>query len=212
MLIVAISIGAGCRTQRRLDDADLYFGPVFRLRVTRYYENYPLHYAGEVYRVSCASAATAHAPAGPLNEAGWLILGNGSAIGTASAAEVAAKVAPSYRVFDDRTLVWIGTRLGVSRDGCGTFAYWSLESVPAAHLAVAPEPSAECRAPNPDPRLCGSAALVADDPVAFDDLRVAATSVAFVARSRRVRGGSIGVSTSDNGLTWTYENQGGRPR
>ena len=43
-----------------------------RWKLVRYYENLPLHYTGEVFRVQCASVHTADSPAHRTQEAGWV--------------------------------------------------------------------------------------------------------------------------------------------
>ena len=98
----------GCTPDtRKLDEAMLYRGPQMRLKLVRYFEDLPLHYSGEVFRVQCASPQTRDFPANKTQDAGWVALGNGAAIGSKSAAELAERERANYRVIDDRTLVWI---------------------------------------------------------------------------------------------------------
>src|SRR3712207_3359446 len=128
LLVVA---GAACRGgTRKLDEAVFYEGPAFQLKLVRYYENIPLHYTGEVFRVLCRSARTADSPAHETQDAGWVTVGNGGAIGSTSAAELARRERANYRVLGDSTLVWTGTGFNVSADACGSFRSWNPTSLP----------------------------------------------------------------------------------
>src|SRR5688500_3402651 len=122
-LIAALLAGCGPRI-RKLDEAIFYDGPQFKLKLIRYHENLPFHYTGEVFRVQCASARTAGSPAHRTQEAGWVTLGNGGAIGSRSAAELAERERGNYRVFDERTLAWRGNGVSVSFDACREFRDW----------------------------------------------------------------------------------------
>lgn len=77
-------------SKERLDEVVFYDGPRFKLKLVRYYENYPLHFTGEVFRVQCASAHTTN-PGNEMQDPGWVVLGNGAAIGSKNAAEVASR-------------------------------------------------------------------------------------------------------------------------
>src|SRR5829696_10204921 len=111
-LAVLITLLASCGGgTRKLDEALFYDNPYFKLKVTRYFENLPLHYVGEVYRVQCGSPATASTPAAKTQDSGWVSIGNGGAIGSKSAADLVPLVRESYRVIDERTLVWLGNGL-----------------------------------------------------------------------------------------------------
>ena len=90
-LVTTLLGGCGGGT-RKLDEAVFYQGPQFTLKLTRYYENIPLHYTGEVYRVHCGSAATASLPAHKTQDSGWVSIGNGGAIGSKSAAQLVERV------------------------------------------------------------------------------------------------------------------------
>src|SRR5687767_5430660 len=63
LLLVTVLLASCGGGTRKLDEAIFHQGPQFTLKLTRYFENIPLHYVGEVYRVHCGSAATANSPA-----------------------------------------------------------------------------------------------------------------------------------------------------
>src|SRR5688572_33151381 len=109
--------GCGNRT-RKLDETRFYDGPQFRLKLVRYYENLPFHYTGEVFRVQCASARTADFPGHETQDPGWVTLGNGGAIGSTNAGQLADRERRNYLVVDERTLVWLGTGFNISFDAC----------------------------------------------------------------------------------------------
>src|SRR5687767_3547656 len=120
LLLAAVLASCGGGT-RKLDEVVFYDGPEFKLKLVRYHENLPFHYVGEVYRVQCGSAQTAQSPAHTTQDAGWITIGNGGAIGSKSAAELVGRVRGAYRVIDERTLAWTGNGFEVSFDACGQF-------------------------------------------------------------------------------------------
>lgn len=111
-------------TTLELDEAIMYEGRQSRVKRVRYYENLPFHYTGEVFRVQCSSARTTKSPGHKTQDAGWVTLGNGGAIGSKSAAEMAERERRNYHFVDDQTLVWIGNGVNVSFDACGGFRGW----------------------------------------------------------------------------------------
>src|SRR5688500_3715679 len=98
LLLLLVSLVAACSGgARKLDEAVFYDGPAFRLKLVRYYENLPFHYTGEIYRVHCGSAQTTQSPAHATQDAGWVTIENGGAIGSKSASELVERVRDSYR-------------------------------------------------------------------------------------------------------------------
>lgn len=85
-LAVVLLFACGPST-RKLDEAPIYDGAGFRLKLVRYFEDLPLHYTGEVFRVQCSSAQTRNSSAHKTQDAGWVSLGGGDAIGSKSAAD-----------------------------------------------------------------------------------------------------------------------------
>lgn len=187
----------------KLDEATFYEGRHFRLKLVRYFENLPLHYTGEVFRVHCASAGTANSPAHKTQDAGWVTLANGGAIGSKSAARLAERERRNYAVVDDRTLAWIGNGVNVSFDACATVRGWYLKSVPPELIVPAAKPDF-CAQPKVD---CSHLDFVGDRAARFTDLQVDPQgSVSFVVHSRAFRNaGAISVHSPDSGRTWKVE-------
>jgi hypothetical protein len=176
---------------RKLDETVFYDGPVFKLKLVRYYENLPLHYTGEVFRVQCSSA----------RNPGWVTIGNGGAIGSTSAEELVSAVRAKYFVMDANTLVWKGTVLKVSFDGCGTFRYWDPTTLPKDLIDpvhkpdyCAPKGKADCRYYD----------FHGDREPRFDQIRADSSGqVSFLVRSKAFKGGAVyHVGSNDYGKTW----------
>jgi hypothetical protein len=185
-LAATLAVLAACGGTRRLDEAVFHDGPGFRLKLVRYYENLPFHFQGEVFRVQCASPATASSPAGKMQDAGWVTVGNGAAIGSRSAAEVVERVRGDYLVLGERTLAWIGNGVNVSFDACGTFRGWYPTSLPSELLV--PGARQEFR---------------------FDAITASPSGhVSFVVRSDALKKNSgVGVESRDFGQSWTVSPQ-----
>jgi len=201
-LIAALQTAACWSRTRKLDEAIIYDGPQFKLKLVRYYENLPLHYTGEVFRVQCASARTADAPAHTMQDAGWVTLGNGGAIGSTSAVQVAERERANYRIIDDRTLAWLGNGVSVSFDACGEFRGWYPTLLPADMIDpvekpeyCAPKGTADCRHYD----------FLDDRAPAFEQLEVRSDGrISFVARSKSIRpNGAVRAESPDSGRTWT---------
>ena len=194
---------------RKLDEAVFYDGPQFKLKLVRYYENLPLHYTGEVYRVMCGSAATAQSPAHKTQDAGWVAIGNGGAIGSKSAAELVARVRDAYRVIDERTLVWTGNGLQISYDACGQFRSWYPTSLPRDMIDTLAKP--EWCAPK-GTGDCRHYDFMGDRTPRFDSIEVRRDGrVGFTARSAAFKAGAVRVESSDSGRTWSFEHGSSRP-
>ncbi len=202
LALVAALLPAACGPRtRKLDEATFYDGPQFKLKLVRYHENLPLHYTGEVFRVQCASERTADAPAHATQDAGWVTLGNGGAIGSRSAAELAERERGNYRVIDERTLAWLGNGVSVSFDACGQFRSWYPTALPADLIDpvekpehCAPKGTGDCRHYD----------FLGDRVATFEQLEVRQDGrIAFVARSKSIRpAGAVRVESSDSGRTW----------
>jgi hypothetical protein len=198
---VLTSCGGGTR---KLDEAVFYDGPEFKLKLVRYYENLPLHYTGVVYRVMCGSAATANSPAHKTQDAGWVTVGNGGAIGSKSAAELVERVRDNYRVIDERTLVWTGNGFQISYDACGQFRSWYPTSLPRERIDTVPKP--EWCAPK-GTGDCRHYDFMGDRTPRFESVEVRPGGrVSFVARSAAFKpAGVIRIESSDSGRSWTRE-------
>jgi len=196
-----LAILAACGGTRKLDEAVFYEGPEFKLKLTRYYENIPLHYTGEVYRVQCGSARTAHSPAHKTQDSGWVSIGNGGAIGSKSAAELVPLVRESYRVIDDRTLVWLGNGLEVSFDACGQFRGWYPSRLEPEMIDPVEKPEWCAPAGTAD---CRNYDFMGDRHPRFEEIEVRPNgAVTFVARTPALRPtGAVRVESRDSGRTW----------
>jgi hypothetical protein len=74
------------------------------------------------------------------------------ALGSGSASELLPLARTDYLVVRDRTLVWKGTVLQVSFDGCASFAMWDPTTLPAERIDpvekpdyCAPKGTGDCR-------------------------------------------------------------------
>lgn len=202
---LALMFLASCgESTRKLDENLFYDGPQFRLKLVRYYENLPLHFTGEVFRVQCSSARTTDSPGHKTQDAGWVSLGNGGAIGSKSAADVAERERRNYIVVDDQTLVWIGNGVNVSFDACGHFRGWYPTSLPK-DLIVPAEKAEDCtRRGTVD---CRQFDFLGDRKPSFEDVRVQSQGhISFVVRSKAFRPGkTVRVQSIDFGKTWESE-------
>jgi len=186
---------------RKLDEAVMYEGPRFTLKLVRYFEDLPLHYTGEVFRVQCSSPQTRNSPAHKTQDAGWVSLGNGGAIGSKSAAELAERERRNYLVVDDHILVWIGNGVNTSFDACGSFRGWYPTSLPEDLIAPAEKPDYCKPRGNVD---CRHYDFLGEREPRFEEIRVRSQgSISFIVRSRAIRNGkSIRVQSLDFGKTW----------
>jgi hypothetical protein len=186
---------------RKLDEVMIYEGPQFRLKLVRYFENLPLHYTGEVFRVQCSSAQTRNSPAHKTLDAGWVSLGNGGAIGSRSAAELAERERRNYLVIDDRTLVWIGNGVNVSFDACSDFRGWYPTSLPESLIDPAEKPDYCKPRGNVD---CRHYDFLGEREPRFEEIRVNPDgNIVFVVSSKALRNGkAVRVESMDYGKTW----------
>jgi hypothetical protein len=203
MLLLAILASCGGGT-RKLDEAVFYDGPAFKLKLTRYYENLPLHYTGEVYRVHCGSPATAWSRPHKTQDSGWVTIGNGGAIGSKSAAELVGLVRDSYQVIDERTLVWTGNGFEVSFDACSQFRSWYPSRLPAEMIDPVEKPEWCAPAGTAD---CRNYDFFGDRHPRFEQVEVKANGrVSFVVRTPALRpNGMLRVESADSGKTWEVE-------
>ena len=198
LVVLLTSCGGGTR---KLDEAVFYDGPQFKLKLTRYYENLPLHYVGEVYRVHCASPATAWSPAHKTQDSGWVSIGNGGAIGSKSAAELVEPVRKSYEVIDDKTLVWTGNGFEVSFDACGHFRSWYPSRLSAEMIDPVEKPEWCAPAGTAD---CRNYDFFGDRHPKFEQIEVQPNGkVSFVVRTPALRPhGVLRVESEDSGRNW----------
>lgn len=196
-----LSVAACKPSTKRLDESALHDGPVFRLKVVRYYEKYPMHYNGEVFRVMCASPNTASSPAHKTQDAGWVTVVSGGAIGRGNAAAIAAEERKNYIVLNDTTLAWTGTGFNVSFDACGRFRSWHPTMLPIEQIDTvqkpewcAPKGTADCRHYD----------FLGERAPRYSDIRVDPSGIVeFTATSPAFRdGGVVRLRSADAGKSW----------
>ncbi|HEY3326415.1 MAG TPA: hypothetical protein VGK14_04525 [Novimethylophilus sp.] len=200
--ILSVSLLASCKvTKERLDEAVFYDGPHFRLKLVRYYENYPLHYSGEVFRIQCSSARTAN-PGTEMQDPGWVMTGSGAAIGSKSAKEVAEREGHNYHVLGEDILAWTGNGVNVSFDACGGFQSWYPTALPADLIVPAEKPDYCAPKGKAD---CRHYDFLGDRAPSFEAIRANAQgTVSFLVRSKAFKGNrAMRVQSSDYGKTWT---------
>ena len=188
----------------KLDEAILYEGPQFKLKLVRYYESLPFHFVGEVFRVQCGSARTASSAGHTTQDPGWVTLAGGAALGSKSAAELVERERAHFRRIDDQTLVWIGSGLQVSFDACGEIRSWYPWELPSELIEPAEKPT-YCK---PTGTIdCRKDDFLGDREAGFDEIVVKPDgSVSFRVRSKALaseRG--VRVASTDRGRTWQIE-------
>lgn len=200
-MLAIVFLFACSPSTRKLDEVMIYEGAQFQLKLVRYFENLPLHYTGEVFRVQCSSAQTRNSPAHKTQDAGWVSLGNGGAIGSKSAAELAERERRNYLVIDDRALVWIGNGVNVSFDACGTFCGWYPTSLPEDLIVPAEKPDYCKPRGNVD---CRHYDFLGEREPRFEEIRVNPNGhISFVVSSKALRHGkAVRVESIDSGKTW----------
>jgi hypothetical protein len=120
----------------RLDEVVFHDGPGHKLKIVRYYENLPLHYVGEVFRVMCQSPNTKKNPSHKFQDKGWRMLTNGGAIGTKSAVDLIEIVNPRFKTITENVLAYQSNIvLLVTFDACGSFSQWNPTLLPVEFIA-----------------------------------------------------------------------------
>ena len=195
---------AGCSDTRKLDEAVFYEGPVFTLKVVRFYRNLLFSYNGETFSVQCSSEDTADYGEGKFTEPGWRELGSGGAIGTKSADDVIEQVKSQYISVDENTLVVPGVVFRVSFYGCTRFKTWDPTTLPPEMIDpvekpayCAPQGGADCRYYDYD----GDRAPV------YEDIRVHPEGrISFIVRTKTFKDvAGLTVSSEDAGETWKVD-------
>ena len=194
----------GCSDTRRLDEAVFYEGPVFTLKVVRFYRNLFFSYNGETFSVQCASENTAGWGGNKFTEPGWYELGSGGAIGTKNADDVVEQVKAQYIIVDDNILAIPGVVFRVSFHGCTQFKTWNPTTLPPEMIDpvekpdyCAPQGGADCRYYDyHDDR----------EPV-YEDIRVHPEGrISFIVRTKTFKDvAGLMVSSEDAGETWKVD-------
>ncbi len=200
---LSIFLLVACESSKeRLDEFVFYDGPRFRLKLVRYYENYPLHFSGEVFRIQCLSDRTWN-PGTEMQDPGWVMINQGAAIGSKSAKGVAEHEQQNYHVLGDEILVWTGNGVNVSFDACGKFQAWYPFDLPPELIVpiekpdyCAPKGKADCR--NYD--------FQGDRAPKFEAIWAQAQgTISFLVHSSAFRDNqAVRVRSNDYGKTWTF--------
>ena len=202
ILSISVITSTACsESSRKLDQEIFYSGPEFKLKLVRYYENLPLHYTGEVFRVQCSSLKTSHLPGHAKQDPGWRTLGNGSAIGSKSAKHLASLESKNYLVLSDRILAWKGNGISISFDACGSFRSWYPSSLPAAMVIPAKKPPYCKPTGSAD---CSNLDFVGVRAPKFENVEVSSSGhITFVLRSEALKQkDGVKIRSTDFGKTW----------
>jgi hypothetical protein len=196
---VLLLVSAGCRQPgQRIDAAVLHQQGALTLQLVRYYDKVGVSYEGEVFRVHCSSPSTRSIAAARMQPAGSVTIGNGSAIGSQSAEELARRERPRYVVFDEQTLAWWSNlALHVSFDGCLGNRKWSPVALPESMIDLRPKP-AHC-AQGAD---CRHYDFMGERAPQYESISVRGDTISFVVRTSAIKGGSLRVTSTDRGATW----------
>jgi hypothetical protein len=154
--------------------------------------------------VQCASVNTTDSPNLKTQEAGWVTLGNGGAIGSKNATELAERERRNYLVVDNQILVWLGMGVNVSFDACGHFRSWSPTLLPADLIVptkkpdyCAPKGTADCRLYD----------FMDDRWPKYESVRVNPNgNISFIVRSKAFKlNRAARIQSMDFGKTWKIE-------
>ena len=195
----------GCSDTRRLDEAVFYEGPVFTLKVVRFYRNLFFSYNGETFSVQCASENTAGWGGNKFTEPGWYELGSGGAIGTKSADDVIEQVKAQYIIVDDNILAIPGVVFRVSFHGCTQFKTWNPTTLPPEMIDPVEKP-AHC-APQGTVGDCRYYDYHDDREPVYEDIRVHPEGrISFIVRTKTFKDvAGLMVSSEDAGETWKVD-------
>jgi len=119
-----IAVAAAVQHTTRMDEAVIAQTPRIRLKVVRYREYHPFVNIGYSYQVECASAQTkSFARVSDYQDRGWSTITSGNDSESRSAAAIAKRLQPAFRILDGDVVQWssIDGRIYLSSDGCVTF-------------------------------------------------------------------------------------------
>lgn len=195
---------------RKLDEAVFLDTPELTLKVVRYYENLPFSFSGEIYVTQCSSPNSKELPASVTNEAGWVVIDRGTALGSKSAMEVVDKVRNKYTVVGDGVLYWSYVPINISTDGCRTRISWSPATLPAEMIIPKALPE-HCK--HDKEKLCdrmyGPAwpfEAAGSLPRYFDVHAARSGEISFRMQSTAIKEGIIMfVTSNDRGKSWNVK-------
>ena len=196
---------ASCSSStKKLDETIFFDGSGFKLKLVRYYEDYPWHFSGEISVIHCATDQTRSIRTySRTQENGWSEVERIRALGSKSSAEVLNLAQLEPRVIDEKTLMIIGAnRFLATFDGCRTFINWHAWREELLNQQSKPE---YCQ--HDTTKLCpGVTPFEGDRQLQFSNLRFdpRSGSISFLVKSKAFKdGGSFAVSSKDRGKTWT---------
>lgn len=201
-----IAVISYCGIQHwKLDEATFYKGPQFELKLTRYYENYPLHFTGKVFHVLCASNATRRDDLPGVLEHGWKEIASGVAFDSTSAKVLVDQRRSNYIIVNETTLVVVEQDVLISSDACGSFHSWSPSILPREMIEPAQKPP-NC-APLGQADCSYYDLLIGERKPIYTDVLVAADgTISFSVHSLAFKNKQVVyVQTQDFGKTWKTE-------
>jgi hypothetical protein len=150
LLTGCIAVAAAIQHTTRLDEAVIAESSRIRLKVVRYREYHPFVIIGYSYLVECASAETKRfARVSDYQDRGWRTITSGNDHESRSAAAIAKRLQPAFRILDGDVVQWTSEdgRIYLSNDGCVTFT-----RDPRAAQSIRTPESARARTPYRDAR------------------------------------------------------------
>lgn len=233
MAAAIVFFGAKSCVSHRLDEKTFYTGHGLELKVITYFENLPLHFTGNIYRVLCKSEKTKDFPETKYNDAGYqsyVPIYNGllelgyTPHDKMNINKLAEAAKPGYVVADDGTvIVESGTDIFITWDGCASFTRWSLASLPDSHLIESspefqscmerydkeahwPHIQQEIKTHGSISRACKASKFTGVHKPKFSNLNASRNGAASarVESSAIEKQGSLQIKTTDFGKTWNY--------
>lgn len=205
-MIAAVTLLSACGSNlRKLDEVVLYEGTNLRLSLTRYFEDVPLHWTGEIYVVHCASNETKSFHSNELpGKSGATIVQRSGALGSKSAVEVANRVREQYKVIDDKVLINAdGGLFKVSFNACGDFKSWNGWNLPVDAINLVPQSS--CSSKEKSLNSCPWMNFEGAAKIKFSEITVDSSlkKVSFRASSSAFKNGKdLIVSFENGGKNW----------
>jgi hypothetical protein len=196
---------ASCSSStKKLDEMVFFDGSGFKLKLVRYYEDYPWHFSGEISVIHCATDQTRSIRThSRTQENGWVEVERIRALGSKSSAEVLERAQLKPRVIDEKTLMIIGAnRFLGTFDGCQKFISWHASQ---EELLIQQSKPEHCQ--HDTTQLCpGVTPFEGDRQLRFSNLRFDPQSgnISFLVKSTAFKdGASFTVSSRDRGRSWT---------
>lgn len=153
-LLITLFITLLCSCTYKIDEKIFYSGNGIQLKVATYYENLPLHFNGNVFRIQCRSAKTDNIIATKMNDATWTeylpIASDFFKLGYTSESKmdlnrISAVAMKKYHITDYETIITESNKaVAVSFNGCKSFQSWSLDTLPHSEMIDSTPEFVEC--------------------------------------------------------------------